>query len=79
MTRNADDGLRVLGTLRSEGGRGTVRIEDRLPALVDDVWAALTDPARLADWYGEVKGQLRPGGEYSAHVWASGWEGTVRV
>jgi hypothetical protein len=33
----------------------------------------------LARWYGEVKGELRPGGEYSAHVWASGWEGTVRV
>ena len=39
----------------------------------------LTDPSRLARWYGEVEGDLRLGGEYRAHLFASGWEGTGRV
>jgi Activator of Hsp90 ATPase homolog 1-like protein len=45
----------------------------------DDVWSALTDPSRLARWYGEVEGDLRLGGEYRARLFASGWEGTGRV
>lgn len=40
---------------------------------------ALTDPGRLARWYGQVEGDLRPGGEFRARVLASGWEGTGRV
>ncbi|MGB6453989.1 MAG: SRPBCC domain-containing protein, partial [Streptosporangiaceae bacterium] len=60
-------------------GKGVVRMQDRLDSAVDDVWSALTDPARLAHWYGEVTGDLRAGGEYCAHVFASGWEGTGRV
>jgi uncharacterized protein YndB with AHSA1/START domain len=43
------------------------------------VWSALTDPSRLARWYGEVEGDLRLGGEYRAHLFFSGWEGTGRV
>jgi uncharacterized protein YndB with AHSA1/START domain len=43
------------------------------------VWSALTDPSRLARWYGGVAGDLRIGGEYRARVFASGWEGTGRV
>lgn len=53
-----------------------MRIEDRFDADISDVWSALTDPARLAHWYGTVTGDLRAGGEYQAHVLASGWEGT---
>jgi uncharacterized protein YndB with AHSA1/START domain len=33
---------------------------------VDDLWSALTDPRRLAHWYGEVEGDLRVGGEFHA-------------
>lgn len=76
---DAVDGTRILGTLRMEDGHGVVRIEDRLPTGVDDAWSAVTDPARLARWYGEVEGDLRAGGEYRAHVFASGWEGTSRI
>jgi len=76
---NATDGRRVLGTLRSENGLGVVRIEDRLDAAIDEVWAAITDPARLAQWYGEVEGDLRAGGEFRSRVFASGWEGTGRI
>jgi len=76
---NATEGQRILGTLRSENGIGVVRIEDRFDAGIDEVWFALTDPTRLAQWYGEVDGDLRAGGEFRARVFASGWEGTGRI
>jgi uncharacterized protein YndB with AHSA1/START domain len=76
---NATEGQRVLGTLRSENGVGVVRIEDRLDATIGEVWSALTDPARLAEWYGDVEGDLRAGGEFRSRVFASGWEGTGRI
>jgi uncharacterized protein YndB with AHSA1/START domain len=78
MTSNAGAG-RILGSLRSAGGKGAVRMEDRFDTDIADVWSALTDPSRLARWYGEVEGDLRLGGEYRARVLASGWEGTGRV
>jgi uncharacterized protein YndB with AHSA1/START domain len=79
MTSNGRAGDRILGSLRSVEGRGIVRIEDRLGARVDDVWSALTEPGRLAAWLGEVEGDLRLGGEFRAHFFASGWEGTGRI
>jgi uncharacterized protein YndB with AHSA1/START domain len=79
MTSNAPAGTRILGSLRSAEGRGIVRIEDRLHARVDEVWSALTEPGRLADWLGEVEGDLRMGGEFHAHFFASGWVGTGRI
>src|SRR6478609_6786353 len=79
MTSNARGGVRILGSLGSADGKGIVRMEDRFDTDADDVWSALTDPARLARWYGEVEGDLRLGGEYRARVFASGWEGTGRV
>ena len=79
MTSNAREGGRVLGTLRSAEGKGIVRVEDRFDTEIDDVWSALTDPSRLARWYGEVEGDLRLGGEYRARLFSSGWEGTGRV
>ena len=75
MTSNA----RILGSLRSADGTGIVHMEDRFDTDIDDLWQALTDPTRLARWYGEVEGDLRPGGEYRAHVLASGWDGTGRI
>jgi uncharacterized protein YndB with AHSA1/START domain len=79
MTSNAAEGGRILGSLRSAEGKGIVRMEDRFETEIDDVWSALTDPSRLARWYGEVEGDLRLGGEYRARLFASGWEGTGRV
>lgn len=70
---------RILGTLRAENGVGVVRIEERFAAGVDEVWSALTEPARLARWYAEVGGDLRVDGEFHVHVFASGAEGTRRV
>jgi uncharacterized protein YndB with AHSA1/START domain len=79
MSLNAEPNGRLLGRLHSENGRGALRMENRVAASVDDVWSAITDPARLSRWYGVVEGDLRPGGVYTARVHASGWEGTGRV
>lgn len=79
MTSEAHAGARILGSLRSEDGRGVVRMEDRFATGVDDVWSALTDPSRLSQWYGKVEGDLRLGGEYRAHVFATGSEINGRV
>jgi uncharacterized protein YndB with AHSA1/START domain len=79
MTSNARTGGRILGSLRSADGKGIVRMEDRYDTDIDDLWSALTDPRRLGRWLGEVEGDLRLGGEFRAHFFASGWEGTGRV
>jgi uncharacterized protein YndB with AHSA1/START domain len=70
---------RIFGTLRSAGGKGVVRVEDRFDTDADDLWEAITDPRRLVRWIGEVDGDLRAGGEFRAHFFASGWKGTGRV
>jgi uncharacterized protein YndB with AHSA1/START domain len=43
-------------------------MEDRLDAGIDDVWRALTEPARLACWFGEVEGELSQGGEFRVRI-----------
>ena len=78
MTGKAGAGARILGSLRSSDGEGIVRIEDRYDTDIDDLWSALTDPARLARWIADVEGDLRLGGEFHARF-TSGWEGTGRV
>lgn len=70
---------RILGTLHVSDGVGIVRIEDRLDSGIDTVWSALTDPSHLTHWLGDLKGDLRQGGEIHARYHASGWEGTLRV
>ena len=79
MTSNARPDTRILGSLRPADGTGVVRMEDRFDTDINDLWSALTDPIRLARWYGEVEGDLRVGGEYHARLFSSGWEGTGRV
>jgi uncharacterized protein YndB with AHSA1/START domain len=79
MASNARASDRILGSLGSAEGKGIVRMEDRFDTHVDDLWSALTDPRRLARWLGEVEGDLRLGGEFRAHFFASGWQGTGRV
>jgi len=79
MTSNPRPGTRILGSLRSAGGAGVARIEDRYDTEIDDLWSALTDPRRLARWYGQVEGDLRPGGEFRLSIESDGWDGTGRV
>jgi uncharacterized protein YndB with AHSA1/START domain len=79
MTSNPRPGLRILGSLRSAGGRGVVRIEDRYGTGIDDLWSALTDPGRLASWYGQLEGDLRLGGQFRLHVVDADSDATGRV
>jgi uncharacterized protein YndB with AHSA1/START domain len=79
MTSDARARARILGSLRSADGEGVVLMGDRFDTGIDDLWTALTDPSRLARWYGEVAGDLRVGGEFRARVFASGSAGTGRV
>src|SRR5215472_4149928 len=79
MTSNARPGTRILGSLRSADGHGVVRIEDRYDTGIDDLWSALTDPDRLARWYGRVEGDLRPGGQFRLHVESADIDAIGRV
>jgi len=79
MTSNERAGTRVLGSLRSAEGTGVVRIEDRYDTGIEDLWSALTDPGRLARWYGQVEGDLRPGGQFRLHVEDADIDATGRV
>ncbi|MDQ1695338.1 MAG: hypothetical protein QOJ03_691 [Frankiaceae bacterium] len=79
MTSNVPADGRIIGSLRSVDGMGVVQIAARFDTDIDDVWSALTDPTRLVRWLGELEGDLRAGGEFSARFFATGWEGTCRV
>ncbi len=68
----------VLGSLRAVDGEGVVRMEHRLDTGIDDLWGALTDPDRLARWYGEVEGELSEGGAFRVRITLAG-ERTGRV
>jgi uncharacterized protein YndB with AHSA1/START domain len=54
-------------------------MKSRYETDIDDLWAALTDPRRLARWYGKVEGDLHVGGEFTANVFGSGWDGRGRI
>jgi uncharacterized protein YndB with AHSA1/START domain len=69
----------ILGSLRAVNGKGVARIKDRYDTDIKDLWSAITDPERLARWYGKVEGDLRPGGEFRLYVEASQWEGAGRI
>ncbi|MGA7172742.1 MAG: SRPBCC domain-containing protein [Candidatus Dormiibacterota bacterium] len=69
----------IEGTVHSVGGEGVVRMKARYKTDVDDLWKALTDPQRLVRWYGKVEGDLRLGGEFTATVFGSGWDGRGRI
>jgi uncharacterized protein YndB with AHSA1/START domain len=68
----------LLGTLHSVDGDGLVRMEDRFDTGIDDLWGALTDPDRLAHWYGDVEGEVSEGSEFRVHIHLAGPR-TVRV
>lgn len=69
----------IEGTLHSRVGKGVVRMNCRFATGIYDLWSALTDPQRLAQWYGRVQGEFRVGGEITAFVTASGWDGRGRI
>jgi len=66
-------------TLHSMDGEGIVRMKCSYKNECDVVWSALTDPQRLAKWYGRVEGDLHEGGEFTPFVTASEWNGQGRI
>lgn len=55
------------GTLERTADGGVIRFERRLPYAIRDVWQAITDPARLGQWWlpfdADITIDLREGGE----------------
>jgi uncharacterized protein YndB with AHSA1/START domain len=52
----------TLGAITQDGDTRTVRFERRYPVPREEVWAALTEPDRLAQWLTEATFQPREGG-----------------
>jgi uncharacterized protein YndB with AHSA1/START domain len=71
--------MNILGRLRLVDGKSAVRIEDRYDTDIDDLWAAVTQPERLARWYGKVEGDLRPGGAFTLYVESADLDSIGRV
>jgi uncharacterized protein YndB with AHSA1/START domain len=53
-------------------------MEDRFDTGIEDLWGALTDPDRLARWFGEVEGELSQGIDFRVRIALAG-ERTGRV
>lgn len=68
----------VVGSVRALDGKAAVRMEDQFDTTIEDLWSAVTDPGRLANWIAKVDGDLRLGGGFTA-TFTSGWEGPGRV
>lgn len=78
MTEETRSGARIEGSLHVVDGAGVVRMEGRYDTDIEDLWSAVTEPARLARWVAEVAGDLRLGGAFDARF-TSSWEGPGRV
>jgi uncharacterized protein YndB with AHSA1/START domain len=64
---------RTIDNLEREGKPAKAIVASRLYATdAADLWQALTSPDRLARWFGQVAGDLRPGGHYQVKDNASG-------
>ncbi len=68
-----------LGSMGSGDRAGVVTVEGRYDTTSGEVWSALTDPARLCQWYGQADGDLRVGGEFRLNLECEGWDGIGRV
>jgi uncharacterized protein YndB with AHSA1/START domain len=71
--------MRTTGTMRAlDQQRGAIRVEDVYDTDIDDLWAACTEPERLARWIAEVSGDLHVGGTINASF-TSSWTGPGRI
>jgi uncharacterized protein YndB with AHSA1/START domain len=78
MSDNKATQPRILGSLREADGRGIIHVEDVYPTDIDDLWSAISQPARLGRWLAKVEGDTSIGGSFTASF-TSGWEGPGRV
>jgi uncharacterized protein YndB with AHSA1/START domain len=71
--------MKTTGTMRAlDQDRGALRVEDVYDTDINDLWAACTEPERLARWIAEVSGDLQIGGTIHA-VFTSTWTGPGRI
>ena len=68
----------IVGSMHEVDGLGVVRMESRYATTPEDLWSALTEPARLARWLGRFEGDLTQGGTFAASF-TSSWTGSGRV
>src|ERR1700722_14160072 len=57
-----------LGTIDRHGDTADIRYERRYPRPIETVWAALTEPARLADWLDQAYVEPHVGGRYELFI-----------
>jgi uncharacterized protein YndB with AHSA1/START domain len=57
-----------LGTFDRDGDTVGLRYERHYPRPIETVWAALTEPARLADWLGQALVEPHVGGRYELFI-----------
>ena len=69
----------ISGDLRVEAdGTGTVHMERVYDTDIDDLWDAMTDPARLRRWLADVEGDPTVG--VTVHgTFTSSWTGAIRI
>ena len=68
----------------SADGSAMISFERRLAHPPERVWSAITDPAQVIRWWGELSAELRPGGDFELR-WLNedeearsvGWRGTL--
>lgn len=73
IAAQADDVTRGLSVDIDGGTQHAVQtLSQTYPTTVDDLWAACTDPERLARWFAPVSGDLQLGGRYEIEGNASG-------
>jgi uncharacterized protein YndB with AHSA1/START domain len=73
VNRTIDAVTRTLSTRDVNGARAWVIVAARIysaPAV--EIWDALTNPARIPQWFLPVAGELRPGGRYQLEGNAGG-------
>jgi uncharacterized protein YndB with AHSA1/START domain len=71
--------MKTIGTMRAlDQDRGALRVEDVYDTDINDLWAACTEPERLARWIAEVSGDLHIGGTIHA-TFTSTWTGPGRI
>jgi uncharacterized protein YndB with AHSA1/START domain len=73
MSDPIDDTERAIGARTIPAGEArTAVMRRRYDAAIEDVWAAVTEPERIARWFVAVKGDLRVGGTFHIDGNASG-------
>ena len=73
IVRELEAVQREVGTGRIAAGEGrTVRLRRTYDAPIEDVWDAVTTPARISRWFLPISGDLRLGGHYQIEGNAGG-------